>query len=76
MNFILSIIGAGLAIVIILFAIFTLSVNKELKKAEDKVEEQKKQEVKKNEIKEELNGGNNHDNVVNSLDLLQQHKGK
>lgn len=70
----LKIIGAILVVFVSLFAVASFLLASEKREAEKELEKQKEKEQKKNEAKENLNGGNMHDNISNSLDLLQNNK--
>lgn len=70
----LEIIGAVLVVLVSVFGIASILFTSEKRKAEKELEKQKEEERKRNEAKENLNGGNMHDNIANSLDLLQNNE--
>lgn len=70
MSAVAIIISALVVIIISIFGVSSFLLYAEKRKAEKQFDKIKNEEVKKNEAKETLNGGNHHDNIVNSLDLL------
>lgn len=68
------VICALIVVIISIFGVSSFLLYAEKRKAEKQFDKIKNEEVKKNEIKETLNGGNHHDNINNSLDLLRNNE--
>lgn len=55
---------------ILLFVVFSFIIWLNFKERKAEREKENEKTKKQNKAKEKLNGGNNHDNVVNSLNML------